>query len=488
MKLSELIYDDELIQCESDKGIEIKKIVTNPNDVDEDTLLIIPNIEKVNSDIHFKVLPIAIASESPEKLTVEVPKLKLINARASVAKAYYRFYNIENIRFKTIAITGTNGKTSTARFIKKILEECEKKVGYIGTGTIEIGDQTITEPNYSMTTPDPELFYSVLNRMNDEKCDVVIMEISSHALALEKVCPMTFDYAIFTNLSSEHGDFHKTIQEYFDAKCKLFKQCRNAIFNIDDEYARRAYKLSDAAKKITVGAIHKGDIFATHVENKGADGTSYLYRAEGYMFRMSIGIPGIYNVYNSMLAAAVCIDIGCPPYIAREAVRKLKCISGRFEIIKSDITVIIDFAHTEHAFKCFLREAKKIAGANALSVVFGCGGDRDREKRPKMATIAELYADRIFITNDNPRNELPEEIAADIFRGFTKTTHDLILDRKEAIEKAISTSLPGEVVAIIGKGAEKYMIDKDGYHTFDEKIIISEALRERRVGVKCESN
>ena len=488
MKIRELIFDEEYVECEADRDAEISKIVTDPLATEAGSLLIIPNISRLTSPIKFETPPIAVICDHTKNIPPEVPRIIPKNPRAAVANAFHRFYHLNEPRLKTIAITGTNGKTSTAHFVKAILEYTGNKVGYIGTGAIEIGNLRLNEENYSMTTPDPEILYKVLRRMDDEGCRFAVMEVSSHALALDKVAPLYFDYGIFTNLSSEHGDFHKTLDDYFDAKCKLFSKCRTAVFNIDDPYARRALEISKAKKNITVGVLQGGDIYLTNVENKGDKGTSYLYRTKNFMFRMNVSIPGIYNVYNSMLAAAVCIDIGYPPYMVKEAIGNLASIPGRFEIIKGDVTVIIDFAHTEVALECFLRDAKRISENRKLTVVFGCGGERDKEKRPKMASIAERYADKIFVTTDNSRSECPTKIICDITKGFTKSNYKINYDRKAAITEAILSASKGDVIAIIGKGAEKYIIDKNGYHAFDEKEIVAKALEKRKARVKCESN
>ena len=480
MKLSEIIHEDEFIFCEASPDTQIESIATRPEDANEGALLIIPNSSKLPDNIIFLKRPFAIACDNTDALPVGIPRIKLKNPRLTLSLAFYRFYHIEKCRFTLIGITGTNGKTSTAYFLKSALREQGKKVGYIGTGIIEIGGETVNSANYSMTTPDAEELYYTLQRMHNESCDVVIMEVSSHALALEKVAPLCFDYAVFTNLSNEHSDFHKSMDSYFEAKCKLFKQCKIAVFNLDDEYARKALALSEAEKNISVGVLYKGDIYATHIENNGLEGVSYLYRTDSFIFRMNVNIPGIYNVYNSLLAGAVCIDMGCPPCKVKTAVRKLKSIPGRFETIKEDITVIIDFAHTEEAFESFLREAKKLAHSSGLSVVFGCGGERDKNKRPKMAMIAEKYADNITVTTDNPRKEPPESITQDIIKGFYRENYTVINDRKEAITKAILSAEKGDVIAIVGKGAEKYIIDKDGYHNFDETSIVTEALLTRK--------
>ena len=487
MKLYELIYDDEILTCNADKNTQINKVTTNPEKIDKNTLLIIPNKQKLASALSFNKPPAVIACEETEALPKEIPHIRLKNARSVLAKAFYRFYKIDTSLFKTVAITGTNGKTSTAHFIKAILKESGKKVGYIGTGIIEIDGKPINDENYSMTTPDPDNLYKTMKQMQDESCEVIVMEVSSHALSLEKVSPIVFDYAVFTNLSAEHGDFHKTIDNYFNAKCKLFRQCKTGIFNIDDSYARQALSASYAKNNLTVGVIHKGNVYATHVENNGLSGSSFMYHADGFLFKMNVRVPGIYNVYNSMLAVAVCIDMGCRPCIAKQAVFKLNSIPGRFDVTKSDVTVIVDYAHTDAALEAFLREAKRIAGKKALTTIFGCGGERDTSKRPKMAAIAERFSDTVTVTSDNPRNEDPSKIIKDITKGFKKANHKIIPDRRAAIEYSIKNASSGDVIAVIGKGAEKYIIDKDGYHSFDEKQIIENALKERLVQAKCES-
>ena len=480
MKLSELLYEEDYIFCELNKDTEIEKIETDPQNADENTLLIIPNSSKIKSPQTFTTLPKAVACDRVDIVPSSIPKILLSNARLALSKAFYRFYGIESARFKIIGITGTNGKTSTAYYMKTILKAQGKKVGYIGTGIIEIDEKIISDESYSMTTPDAPKLYKTLKQMDNENCDVVIMEVSSHALALEKVAPLFFDYAVFTNLSSEHSDFHKTMEDYLEAKCKLFKQCKTAVFNLDDSHAKEVMAASSAERSITIGVLNKGDVFATHIENNGSDGISYLYRTDRFMFRMKVNIPGVYNVYNSLLASAVCIDMGCPPCKVKEAIEKLERIPGRFEIIKNDITVIVDFAHTEVAFESFLREAKALAHSSKLWVIFGCGGERDKQKRPRMAAIAEKYADKIILTTDNPRNEPPEKITADIIEGFSKSEFTVIKARQNAIASAILSAETDDVIAIIGKGAEKYIIDDQGFHEYDEMKVVKDALLLRK--------
>lgn len=479
MKILDIIYRDEFIFSNADESTDIDKIATSFDELDGKTLLIIPNSKNIPKEIPTKEYPAAVICDQEANIPEEIPVIKVENPRLALSKACFRFENTDFSKITLIGVTGTNGKTTTATFIKKILEHSGYKVGFIGTGKIEIGNECITKEDYSMTTPDPTLLYKTIGRMVLEGCSTVVMEISSHSLALEKVAPLKFDYALFTNLSCEHTDFHSDIEDYFLAKFKLFGQCKKAVFNIDDEYGRRAYN-ECLSPKISVGAVWQGDIQARNIENHGLSGINYIYRYGPHYCKIRLKTAGIYNVYNSMLAAAVCIDMGCKPCEVKRALYEISSLPGRFEIIKDEITVIIDYAHTDFAFYNIMKELNSIKRSSVLSVVFGCGGERDKSKRPKMAKIAEAFADKIIVTQDNSRKEDPKNIISDIIRGFTKKSYIVNENREKAIEDAILSADDGDIVAVIGKGAEKYNIDKDGYHAFDEKKIIYSALKKRK--------
>lgn len=478
MKISEIIKEDEYVYSEIDGCTEFDFITTNPKEVTEKSILIVPNSKKYTFNPYMPK-PIALICDTEATVPSNIPTVRVHNIRRVTAYAFCRYYDPIDENTILIGVTGTNGKSSTAGFIEKILSDRQYKVGSIGTGRIAISGVEISDKNYSMTTPDPNYLYSIIRRMRDEGCKVIVMEVSSHALALEKVAPLRFDYALFTNLSPEHMDFHKDIDEYFEAKSKLFTQCKTAIINIDDIYGRR---LEDSLKcrKITAGILWQGDISARNVVNNGLKGISYFYQSKSFIFKAVLEAPGEFNVYNSMLAAAVCIDMGIKPCDVKSSLKNYKNIPGRYEVINDEISVIIDYAHTDYAFNIIMKELSSVKGNSSLIVVFGCGGERDRNKRPKMGEAAAKYADKIIITTDNSRGEDPKAIISDIIRGLGTRSYEVEENREKAIKMAIFKAKMGDVIAIIGKGAERYNIDKNGYSDFDERSIILSALNERK--------
>ncbi len=476
MKISDIIWEEEYLFSDID-DCYINKITTNTDDLEHGDLLIIPNSKKMPELEKSEILPLAVICDINAVLPENIPCIRVKKPRLALANAYYRYEKISQ-KMKLIGVTGTNGKTTTATLIKEILANSGHKVGFIGTGKIEICGKIVSDNNYSMTTPDPPLLYKSIRHMEDEGCDILVMEVSSHAIALDKLAPLHFDYGIFTNLSPEHLDFHQNIQKYYECKNTFLNSCGIGIFNIDDDYVRQSYELSDK-RKISIGIIREADCWARNVENNGFEGVSYTYHQSDFSFKARLKLAGIYNTYNSMLAIATCIDLGCKPCDVKKTINEISAIAGRYEIINDRISVIIDYAHTSEAFACFLRDLSMIKKQGNLTVVFGCGGDRDKEKRPIMAKIAEKHADRIILTADNSRSESTKNIIADIIKGFELGSYEIKENREEAILSAIINSKDGDTVAIIGKGPEKYNIDKNGYHYFDEREIIMSALQKR---------
>ena len=422
-----------------------------------------------------------IADEKKTVLNPVCPIIRASDTRAALAYAYSNINAIDYNNLKIIGVTGTNGKTTVASLIYGILRSAGYKVGFIGTGKISVCDQVLTEDEYSMTTPDPSLLYTSLRKMQDAGCEYAVMEVSSHSLALNKTAPIKFEYAIFNNLSPEHMDFHKDMESYFESKLKLFQSAKRGLFNLDDSYSRRAYE-SVSCEKSSVGIIHDGDAYITDVSLLGLSGASFYYRQSRLIFGVKSPLLGSFNVYNSLIALRCVIDLGIKPCIAKRGLEEIKSVNGRMEIIRSDITVVIDYAHTPEAFNNCLKTLFKANNKRQkLICVFGCGGDRDKEKRRLMGKSADLYCDAVILTEDNSRTENLHSIISDIAKGICKE-YTFIESRADAIRYALRLANVGDTVAILGKGHEKYIINSSGTNPFDEKKIVKEALLQREIG------
>ena len=486
MDISNLIYKNEYISDKVFLDLDVKNVTSVPDEIREDTLFVyVKSTKYEEKEILNKAIkkkPVAIlCNEKTVINTDSIPVLKVENTRRILPFIYARLYGIDFAKTRFVAITGTNGKTSTATMLASILTYCGEKVGFIGTGKISIGSDIITDFKYSMTTPDPHLLYASIKKMQDENCNTVVMEVSSHALYFHKVLPIPFTVSVFTNLSAEHLDFHKTMENYYENKIKLFRQTEIGIFNLDDHYSAKAYA-ETCCNKYGIGIIKNADAVARDVKLHGLMGSEYIYRELNRSFKVKLKLGGAYNLYNSMLAIAAAIKLGVKPCIAKTAISNIESIEGRLEIIKSDVTVIIDYAHTVEALKNVLKSIQldKDTGQKLITV-FGCGGNRDKSKRPEMAKIAEANSDFVIITNDNSRDEAELDIVNDIISGFeNKEIYTVITSRKAAIREAILNAEDNDVIAIIGKGHEKYNIDRFGYHEFDERKIIEDALCERK--------
>lgn len=486
MKLSDLIFENEYTTVSDVSDTEVESVTSDASAIDENVaFVLLPGVRfdtgKIVSFVIARHPRVIVCESLPEGSAGTIPVLFVKNARRTLAFMLSRFYGIDYGKMTFVGITGTNGKSSTAAMLVAALSAAGRKVGLFGTGKIESDGVRLTTESYAMTTPDPPLLYRMLGKMQDDGCDTVVMEVSSHALALEKTAPIPFSYALFTNLSPEHLDFHKTMEDYFAAKARLFSMTKVGIVNADDAYAEELIRRS-ACRILRVGVTERGEISATQVEDFGLDGVSYLYCAENLRFLVNLKIAGIYNVYNSMLALTAAIAMGVLPCIAKRAISSVSCIEGRMESVRDDgVTVVIDYAHTEEALRCALRTARK-STVGRLFVLFGCGGERDRTKRPKMAATAETFADDVIVTSDNRRGEDAGVILRDILSGFRKKNHRVITDRSKAITETILRLRTGDVLLIEGKGHERYTIDKKGIHAFDERKIVSDALKKRKGG------
>ena len=474
-------YNDVIMPSEIDKD-KLFDITLSTEETKDNSLLFIT--EKVgDEDASFDITtiksrPSAIVASKHLKISSYVcPVIRVGNVRAALSFALSNLYHIDYGKIKIIGVTGSSGKTTTATIIYKILKSCGYKVGFIGTGKIISDNTVLTQDNYSMTTPDPTLLYPSIAKMINDECKYIVMEVSSHAIALGKTAPLKFEYSIFTNLDNEHLDFHKSKEEYFKTKLKLFESSKTGLFNMDDEYSRLAYQLSSCEKR-SFGVINVADAYATEIHTSMQE-NSFYYRESSLIFKANTHIGGVFNVYNTLAALKCVIDIGIKPCIAKRAITAIEKIDGRMELQNGSINVVIDYAHTPNSFlNCIKTLKQNINIKQKLILVFGCGGDRDVLKRPIFGHYAELYADKIIITEDNSRTESFYDIANDIMKGMTKKPDKIIEDRESAIRYALLSASEGDVVALIGKGHEKYKIIGSEYVPFDERKIVDSILSE----------
>ncbi len=492
MKLCDLLYEDEYQSTLPLPDIEINKISTSKDDIIEGSLFILT--KSINFDIS-KILNY-ILSKKPKVILcepdVEISSDKILilrteNIRKILPYILIRFYGINLDKMRFLGITGTCGKTSTATMIYHILTYAGKRCAFIGTGKIIINGKTVSNTTYSMTTPDPIYLYSILRIAQESDCSTIIMEVSSHALYFDKVLPITFDISVFTNLSPEHMDFHRDMEDYYNTKMKLFSQSKLGIFNNDDFYSRRAFNEAKC-QKTSIGIIYPADSVAKNIEMNGFLGSEYIFTEEKRLFKIRLNIGGAFNLYNSLLAIKAASEFGIAPTILKKAISELEVIEGRMELINQSPTVIIDYAHTdvemESALK-FINSAKK--PKQKVITIFGCGGERDKQKRPKMAKVAEKYSNFVIVTTDNSRGESETEIFKDILRGFENVEkRKVIVSRKGAIEYALQTSGADDIIILMGKGHERYNIDRNGYQSFDERAIVKRASEE--VGIIRENS
>lgn len=397
------------------------------------------------------------------------------DTKKSYAIMANNYFNNPGDKLKLIGVTGTNGKTSVTTMVKHILEYAGFKTGLIGTINIEYGDITIENKN---TTPDAYIFHKTLALMLENGCEYVVSEVSSHALHQDRLYGVNFAVAGFTNLTQDHLDYHKDMQDYFDAKKKLFSMCDKAVININDTYGEKLTKEIDIDFDTVSTKDKNAKFFAEDIECK-TDGVKFNIRYSDVLSKVSFAIPGLYSVENALVAIGIVTNLGVSLNKAITALSKLKGIKGRCEIVYSNekMTVICDYAHTPDGIENILSSLKESINGR-LVALFGCGGDRDKTKRPLMAKACEKYADFVIVTSDNPRSEDPELIVLDIVKGLSKNSQFVtIVDRKEAIEYAMKNAKQNDTIVLLGKGHEDYQVLKDKTIHFDEREVVSEIAK-----------
>lgn len=408
--------------------------------------------------------------------TVDVPCVVVENTRKAMAHIAATYYDYPFKKFNLIGITGTNGKTTSTYLIKAILEHMGKKVGLIGTNQNMIGDMVIPT---SRTTPDSLELMQLFDEIAKHNVDYVVMEVSSHALALDRVTSCEFNVGAFTNITQDHLDFHKTMEEYLAAKSILFNICRNGVINADDSGSKLLLEKETCDSVITYGIDSDCDLKASDIELR-SDSVKFDLSFNGETQRVDLPIPGRFSVYNAMTAIGCCLADGISLKDAVDGIHTAHGVKGRIEIVKTpgtDYTVIIDYAHTPDGLLNVINAIRGFAKGRVVTL-FGCGGDRDATKRPKMGKIAAELSDFCIVTSDNPRTEDPEKIVQQVVEGVKQTDCDyvVITNRFEAIEYALDHAQKDDIILLAGKGHETYQILGTDTIKFDEREIVTKLL------------
>lgn len=411
-------------------------------------------------------------------LPINIPQVKVENVRQVLGPIASAVYDRPSKKLELVGVTGTNGKTTITYLIEKIGVKCGKRVGLIGTLGSRINGREIPGER---TTPEAIELQKLLAEMVDEGVDLAVMEVSSHAMDLGRVSGCEFDAGIFSNLTQDHLDYHKSMEEYLFAKSRLFanllgkKQPKMSIINGDDP-AFEALSLASAAPVVSYGITHDVDYRAEEVKVT-PDGVSFQARFRDSVQKIHYATPGIFSVYNALAAFAWGIERGYDQALVARALAEIPGVPGRFESIRLGqlFQVVVDYAHTPDGLENVVRTARDFTKGRLITV-FGCGGDRDRGKRPLMGTVASQWSDFVLVTSDNPRTEDPDRIIEEILVGVSGVDFVAIRDRKEAIRTACRMAKSGDTVLIAGKGHETYQIIGTKVHPFDDREVAREAI------------
>ena len=420
----------------------------------------------------------AIACVVERRLSIDAPQIVVSSTAEMIAKISNVFYAEPSKKLNIIGVTGTNGKTTVTHLIQKLYEAFEQKCALIGT----LGHKFSSEEPYldaKHTTPQAPELQNLLYDINEKCIDNVVMEVSSHSLVQHRVDYVDFNGAILTNLTQDHLDFHITMANYFKAKAILFADLVTgdfAVINADDEYAERFEEfISPSVNKYTYGINKEADVMAKDISFSG-EGATFTCVVKGQEYKTKLAMNGLFSVYNVLAALTAALALGFDIEKSIQVLSKISGVAGRFEIVHNKPTVIVDYAHTPDGLENVLRAARGITPNDGkLICLFGCGGDRDATKRPKMGKIAESLADKVIITSDNPRSENPQQIITDILAGF-KSTAEVIVepDRELAIKEAYKVAQVNDVVLIAGKGHEDYQILAEETIHFDDREKVRE--------------
>ncbi len=494
MKLSELIHQDEYRTRSVFGDLEIRHVARSIEAIRQGTLFVCIRGKKVDTHTLLReavmagALAVIVEIGSGFQRIPGIPILEVTSSRIAYAYAWSRFVGSPEKRLEIVGITGTNGKTTTAHMLTAMLRQGGYRTGLIGTVRCETANGSCKKPPAAatMTTPEPEVLYPLLAEMVQNGFTHAVMEVSSHALVQGRVQPISFAVAVFTNLSPEHLDYHRTMEEYLEAKARLFGQCKRAAVLID----------SDGAREIcnkTTGELYSCSLKGTAAANASAEaiGASTM---SGTPMRLQIGeasietflpIPGEFSMENALCASLAAHLLGVPCALIGKALREMEPIPGRMEKLaleNVDFDIIIDYAHTERALRLLLKTVRSCMKEKEgrLLLLFGCGGERDRGKRAAMGRCAEELADFTIVTSDNSRREDPKQIIREILVGMPiRCKRRVILSRERAIAYATTIARKGDVLLLVGKGHETYEAVGGSLRPFDERKIVKRVLEER---------
>ncbi|MDO9464470.1 MAG: UDP-N-acetylmuramoyl-L-alanyl-D-glutamate--2,6-diaminopimelate ligase [bacterium] len=488
MKLQKLISDLGSFTTSGKKDIEINGIASDSNNVKSGFIFI--SIKGLKADGHNFINDAisrgaaALIVEKDVEVLEDITIMRVPDTKKILPVIADTFYNYPSNRMSIIGVTGTNGKTTTTYFIDQIFRKAGHKTGIIGTINYQIGDRIIPAVN---TTPDPIQLRALLNQMLEVNTEIAVMEVSSHAIAQRRIAGIEFDTCIFTNLTPEHLDYHETFGKYQDTKLQLFEQmgksskkntAKKAIINIDDPVSRRFFDVCQV-DIITYGLNTNASVYATDIRST-LNGSCFKLRIGSESIEVKINLTGKYNIYNALAATSAALAFGLSLDEIKSGLESLKSVPGRFEKITTDagFCIIVDYAHTPDGMKQVLSTARDLT-PNRIITVFGCGGDRDRLKRPQMGRISSELSDYTIITSDNPRTEDPMKIIEEIIQGIKDTSSsalEIIPDRKSAIRRAIELAKENDLVMILGKGHETYQVLKDTVVPFDDRQVAKKYL------------
>ena len=481
MKLAELLRDVEVKQIIGSEHLNVSGIAFNSREVKAGNIFVCISGFKTDGHAYAKdaVERGAIAVMAERDLSeLGVTCIICDNTRVALSRAAATFYNHPENKFKLIGVTGTNGKTTVTYLIKSVLESLGKKVGLIGTNQNMIGTEVIPSKH---TTPDSLELMQLFSLMAEKGAEYVVMEVSSHSLSLDRVTACTFDVGAFTNITQDHLDFHGTMEKYLEAKGILYTIAKSGVVNCDDDGADYLLKNSKCGDMLTYGIDNECDLRAKNVELLET-GVSFDVEFEGSVYPVALGIPGKFSVYNALTALGCLVTSGIQMSEAVSGLSSARGVKGRVEVVETgrDFSVIIDYAHTPDGLYNVIKTIRGFCKGRIITL-FGCGGDRDTTKRPKMGKIAGALSDYCVVTSDNPRTEDPVKIIEQVVEGVAETDceYKVVVNRFEAIEYALDIANPGDVVLLAGKGHETYQILADRTIDFDEREIVKKLLGDR---------